>query len=355
MGLKVTDNWLELINDILWGQKKLKKEKQVHLWQTTEQNRSTHWLAVLWTAALSGRGRCEEFPQSQHGKSSQTRSLISLCRGEITSLTNFDGERNPRVQAHTSSLPGRCSVLLHFSHPSLSFPHASSIPPLWPSSCTHLCDLIQQFVVFLLFLQGAQIATHSSCQGNGTGYPMECVRRVLFPRGVECTPPLLQLPCSSFSSVRPQRSSQSAVSAGHTLPQKLRSCVSGRRRRVFLPVTPSPDCSSHAYIHSPRFSPSPPPLSVNTPMLAHTFGSWRRTSSHGSPPSHACSGWIDNVLIGWLREGGWGRWELTGFILGDAASERHCWGSQAEAQACTVAKVLGVSVLKKIETKKFTN
>lgn len=143
--------------------------------------------------------------------------------------------------------------------------------------------------MFLPFLQGAQIATHSSCQGNGTGYPMECVRRVLFPRGVECTPPLLQLPCSSFSSVRPQRSSQSAVSAGHTLLQKLHACVSGPRHRVSLaslPVTPSPDCSSHANIHSSTSSSQ----CEHTDARTHTFGSWRRTSSYGSPPSHACSG-----------------------------------------------------------------
>lgn len=219
-------------------------------------------------------GDVRNSPWSQHGKRSQTHSHISLCWGEITSLTHFDGVRNPRVQAHTNSLPASCFVLLRFSNCSLCFLHNSSIPPLWPSSCTHLCNLVQQFVVFLSFLQGAQIATHSSCQGNGTGYPMECVRRVLFPRGVECTP-LLWLPCSSFSSVRPQRSSQSAVSAGHTLLQKLHSCIFGpcclSLSLASLPITPSPDCSSHAYIHSPLFSPPPSPLSVNTPMLAHTL------------------------------------------------------------------------------------
>lgn len=45
----------------------------------------------------------------------------------------------------------------------------SSLP-----SPTYLCNLIQQFVVFLSFLQGAQIAAHSSCQGNAAA-AAECV------------------------------------------------------------------------------------------------------------------------------------------------------------------------------------
>ena len=71
-------------------------------------------------------------------------------------------------------------------------------------SRTHLCNLIQQFVVFLPFLQGAQIAAHSSCQGNGAECPPECVRRLRcvceLPPGAKHTraplpwlPPLLSL------------------------------------------------------------------------------------------------------------------------------------------------------------------
>lgn len=52
---------------------------------------------------------------------------------------------------------------------------------------THLCNLVEQFVVFLSFLQGAQIAAHPSCQGNGAECPPECVRLsaacASFPQG----------------------------------------------------------------------------------------------------------------------------------------------------------------------------
>ena len=76
--------------------------------------------------------------------------------------------------------------------------------PMATPSRTHLCNLIQQFVVFLPFLQGAQIAAHSSCQGNGAECPPECVRRLRcvceLPPGAKHTraplpwlPPLLSL------------------------------------------------------------------------------------------------------------------------------------------------------------------
>lgn len=70
--------------------------------------------------AVAGRGRCEEFPWSQPGKRSQTRSLISLCRGEITSLTHFDGERNPRAPAGAHQLSACKPLRFALSPPSVT-------------------------------------------------------------------------------------------------------------------------------------------------------------------------------------------------------------------------------------------
>lgn len=153
-----------------------------------------------------------------------------------------------------SPLPGNGSVGECFSRPSPKpSPRSTALPPLG-SSRTHLCDLVQQFVVFLPFLQGAQIATHPSCQGNGSGYPTECVLRVLPPPpGVENTLP--RLPHSSFSSVRPQGSLGSAASAGHALPQKLKSCVSGPLPSLpVTPFAPPPDSSSCMPTYAPLSS-----------------------------------------------------------------------------------------------------
>lgn len=85
------------------------------------------------------------------------------------------------------------------------------LPPAHsPSSLTYLCDLVEQFVVFLPFLQGAQIAAHSSCQGNGAECPLECVccLRCVWtpPWAMHTRAPLPWLPHTSFSSVYPQRS-----------------------------------------------------------------------------------------------------------------------------------------------------
>lgn len=52
--------------------------------------------------------------------------------------------------------------------------HLAQRPDKHTRSLTHLSDLVQQFVVLLPFLQGAQIATHPSCQGNGAVVPLEC-------------------------------------------------------------------------------------------------------------------------------------------------------------------------------------
>lgn len=127
--------------------------------------------------------------------------------------------------------------------------------------------------MFLPFLQGAQIATHSSCQGNGAGYPMECLPCAACagcPRGgihsSSSAPPQLLL-------IRPSSGAPPSTWT-HTPLQKLISGVSGPRRRASLPslpVTPSPDSSSHAYIRSPLFSPPPPLPSVSAPMLAHAL------------------------------------------------------------------------------------
>lgn len=85
------------------------------------------------------------------------------------------------------------------------------LPPAHsPSSLTYLCDLVEQFVVFLPFLQGAQIAAHSSCQGNSAECPLECVccLRCVWtpPWAIHTRAPLPWLPHTSFSSVYPQRS-----------------------------------------------------------------------------------------------------------------------------------------------------
>lgn len=89
----------------------------------------------------------------------------------------------------------------------LSIPSGSSSSSL---NLTYLSNLIQQFVVFFPFLQGAQIATHSSCQGNSAECPLECVcclQCVWALPGAEYTQaPLLLLPHTTFSSVYPQRS-----------------------------------------------------------------------------------------------------------------------------------------------------
>lgn len=52
--------------------------------------------------------------------------------------------------------------------------HLAQRPDKHSRRVTHLGDLVQQFVVLLPFLQGAQIATHPSCQGNGAVVPLEC-------------------------------------------------------------------------------------------------------------------------------------------------------------------------------------
>lgn len=219
-------------------------------------------------------------PRSQHGKGSPTGSHISLRRGEITSSAHFDASRNPRVPGSSSLSP--------------SFPHPPS-PPLCPSSCTHLCDLVQQFVVFLPFLQGAQIATHSSCQGNGAGYPMECLpctACAVCPRGrIHSSSATSQLLLICMSS-GPPLPSTGCECRTHTPLQKLDSGVSGPCRRASLPslpVTPSSDSSSHAYIRSPLLSSTSSSQCERTDARTGTFGSWGHTS-HGSPPSHACSG-----------------------------------------------------------------
>lgn len=80
------------------------------------------------------------------------------------------------------------SLTLYAAHP----PDSRSVPFSWnrrltrrqnqtthTGGLTHLSDLVQQFVVLLPFLQGAQIATHPSCQGNGAVVPLECARRFL--------------------------------------------------------------------------------------------------------------------------------------------------------------------------------
>lgn len=77
------------------------------------------------------------------------------------------------------------SLTLYTAHP----PDSCSAPHSWnrqltrrqnqtthTGSLTHLSDLVQQLVVLLPFLQGAQIATHPSCQGNGAVVPLECAR-----------------------------------------------------------------------------------------------------------------------------------------------------------------------------------
>lgn len=199
--------------------------------------------------------------------------------------------------------------------------------------------------MFLPFLQGAQIATHSSCQGNSAECPLECVcclRCVWAPPGAEYTrAPLLWLPHTSFSSVYPQRSPSicsecrkhthvSAHCCGRGCGCSSFSvcvcgdCISGKMSKSTLllfpssPVTPSPDSHSHAYIHSPPLSATSSSQCEHTLVRTHTFGSWRHTSSCGRLPTHACSysgAWIDSILIGCLREGGWERREVTGLIF----------------------------------------
>ena len=75
--------------------------------------------------------------------------------------------------------------------------------------------------MFLPFLQGAQIAAHSSCQGNSAECPPECVCAVCrvceLPLGRNTLGLLfLWLPHSSFSSVYPQKSPSVAPSTGNT-------------------------------------------------------------------------------------------------------------------------------------------
>lgn len=116
---------------------------------------------------------------SLRNSSSQTRSHVCRCRGEITSTAHFDGEECTLSLSHTLILT------LYTAHP----PDSCSVPHSWnrqltghqnqtthTGSRTHLSDLVQQLVVLLPFLQGAQIATHPSCQGNGAVVPLECAR-----------------------------------------------------------------------------------------------------------------------------------------------------------------------------------
>lgn len=105
----------------------------------------------------------------------------------------------------TPSLTMSPLLVINFMAMIIPLPPAHS-----PSSLTYLCDLVEQFVVFLPFLQGAQIAAHSSCQGNSAECPLECVccLRCVWtpPWAIHTRAPLPWLPHTSFSSVYPQRS-----------------------------------------------------------------------------------------------------------------------------------------------------
>lgn len=204
----------------------------------------------------------------------------------------------------------------------LSIPTGSSSSSL---NLTYLSNLIQQFVVFFPFLQGAQIATHSSCQGNSAECPLECVcclQCVWALPGAEYTQaPLLLLPHTTFSSVYPLRSPQDAPTAEKTHTYQLSvmaevtlvvpsvcvcgDCVSGDMSKSTLLLVPS--CLSRLCLvltcmptYSPLLTLPRPLLTMSAHWWAHTLlGSWRHTSSCGRLPTHACSySWSENILIG---------------------------------------------------------
>lgn len=179
-------------------------------------------------------------------------------------------------------------------------------------SLTHLSDLVQQFVVLLPFLQGAQIATHPSCQGNGAVVPLECVRFFLpvvlsVCEQVGVCARVCELPSgagthsgsSSLGSPAPRPhlrvlrdAKRSSGRAGRVCICLLVFCQRRRPTPDFPPrlclsrLLPAPSvmptCGSSA---SP---PSPPPPTVSALSLScrHTSSFPRRSSSLHAPASY---------------------------------------------------------------------
>lgn len=156
-------------------------------------------------------------------------------------------------------------LLLWFTSSRLLLPPP---PPLPPPSLAYLCNLVEQFVVFLPFLQGAQIAAHSSCQGNAAERPLECARRLRCvrapPRAMRARAPCPWLPPALLSLIRVSSEMLLCCSERgvHTCFHCLLGVFTMDAEVSRLPVTP-PD-SSLACLRALLTPPPPLPVCERT-------------------------------------------------------------------------------------------
>lgn len=233
----------------------------------------------------------------------------------------------PAYSSHFPALTFGKSISLripnYFDQGGSTSPHSAVILRSAPG-LTYLCNLVEQFVVFLSFLQGAQIAAHPSCQGNGAECPPECVR--------------LSAACASSPQGDPHSGSSSSspslfllIRVSSEIPPSLflsHTHLCYPNLRVFLLCIPneslinSVKCTwlpfaSCLSLPLPALTCMPPytllsatsSLSVSVLSSMHTLLAHRDTP----PPVASClhmpaptfSSWIDSILIGCLRKGGW--------------------------------------------------